>query len=74
MNIYQVYTIMPDGTVKRISGEGFAHSGHDFSVKFNKDKGFGFYAQFYNNATGETATIHYIWDIDKNSFEEDTSS
>lgn len=68
MNIYQLYTIMPDGTVKKISSEALTHSSHDFSVKFNKDKDSGFYAQSYNNATGETVTDHYVWDKDKNSF------
>jgi hypothetical protein len=73
MNIYELYTIMPDGTVKRISSEAFAHSSHDFSVKFNKDKDSGFYTQFYNNAKGETVTNHFVWDKNKNSFKEKQS-
>lgn len=70
MNIYELYTIMPDGTVKKISSEAFVHYSHDFSVKFNKDKDSGFYAQFYNNAIGETGTNHFVWDKNKNSFKE----
>lgn len=71
MNVYQLYTVMPDGTMKKISRESFAHSSHDFSVKFEKDKGSGFYAQFYNNAIGETVTTHYVWDKNKNTFYKD---
>ncbi|PYG90395.1 beta-lactamase regulating signal transducer with metallopeptidase domain [Ruminiclostridium sufflavum DSM 19573] len=72
MNIYWLYTIMPDGTVKNIISEAFAHSSHAFSVKFDKDKASGFYAQFYNNAIGETLTTHYVWDKSKNSFYKNT--
>ncbi len=73
MNIYRLYTIMPDGSVKDISGETFTHASSDFSVKFKKDGQSGFYTQFYNNAIGKTVTVHYIWDKNDDTFKEDPS-
>lgn len=70
MNLYQLYTILPDGTVQSVHKTAIANSGHDFSIEFNQDHDSGFYAQSYNNATGETVTVHYLWNQDKNSFEE----
>ena len=69
MNIYWLYTITADGTVKKISSDAFVHGSHEFSAKFDKDS--GFYTQFYNNAIGETVTNHYVWDKNKNSFYKD---
>jgi beta-lactamase regulating signal transducer with metallopeptidase domain len=71
MNVYQLYTIMRNGKVKKIDNEAFTHASHDFSVKFNKHA--GFYTTFYNNATGKMVTKHYVWDKNKNSFQEDTA-
>lgn len=74
MSLYQIYTVLPDGTVKKISGEDISHLSHDFSVKFDQDNGSGFSARTYNNATGETKAVHYSWDKQKGTFYESASS
>ena len=73
MNLYDIYTVLPDGTAEMISQEAIAHFSRDFSVQFDRDSGSGFYAKIYNNATGETETAHYLWDGQKNSFYESGS-
>lgn len=74
MNLYRIYTVLPDGTVKKISGEDISHLSRDFTVKFDKDNGSGFFARIYNSATGETKAVPYSWNKQKDGFYESASA
>ena len=65
---YQMYTVLPDGKVKRIDSGSILNLSHDFSVKFEKDKSTGFYAKVFDNSNGTTEQVHYSWNAAKDCF------
>lgn len=68
LNLYTIDTLLPDGTVKKISEEPIPHLSRDFSVQFGKNGSSGFFAQTYSNATGKTTDVPYLWDPKKGVF------
>ena len=79
---YQIFTVMPDGSVKGIS-KGDVVQDCDISdvkncsVKFEKDNESGFYASVYVNGNvsgNRRQKAHYSWDINKKCFIADGSS
>lgn len=67
LSLYDVYTLFPDGTVKK-TAQAVPGTGGDFSVRFKRDGGTGFFGSWYDNASGRTESVHCLWNAEKGIF------